>query len=615
MYVVTFYSFKGGVGRTLALMNVAAELVQSGKTVLIVDFDLEAPGFESFPSVKPKSRNPGIVEFVHEYLETNLAPPVRRFVSECDIDDLRGGKLLLMRSGVRDNSYSARLSTIDWQRLYAERDGYLLFEDLKAQWEEELHPDYVLIDSRTGHTDVGGICTRQLPHAVVACFIPNDENITGLETVTSEIKREVEGPARRHIQLYFVPSNVPNLDDEQRILAKRLREASSRLKFDEPACIIHRYESLSLLDNVLFVQRRPRSRLAREYNQLTSTITQDNLKDRDVVLRNLRSNRFINLSGVSMRSMQGKLDDIRVIHAKDGEVLHEVAKLLSRLGREDDAQALNREAETLGFRTATNVLDVAFRHATSGEQQLALTNMREALELPNADYYDVSRAIQLCIKTDPASLACVAESSAFCRLGRAQKRSLCDAMLVDRQSSAIAETVLRRIGEADTSLDPADRTSLVLALIGQGKFQAAMAVVGKARPDPSVLDLVDTFNYAVAEWGATHRPPIDFFNVVLQALSSETELSGKNVCQACAIAAWAVGNAQKALRFWEKASDLANSDPAATFSAWRYFLVSGEQFQRDLKDVRKMLLGKAVLPPVLIANWLLNTSEPVIDGS
>ena len=47
MYVVTFYSYKGGVGRTLALLNVAYELADSGQRVLVVDFDLEAPAIHS----------------------------------------------------------------------------------------------------------------------------------------------------------------------------------------------------------------------------------------------------------------------------------------------------------------------------------------------------------------------------------------------------------------------------------------------------------------------------------------------------------------------------------------------------------------------------------------
>src|SRR4051794_23443603 len=46
--IVTFYSFKGGVGRTLALANVGVVLAQGGHRVLVVDFDLEAPGLTRY---------------------------------------------------------------------------------------------------------------------------------------------------------------------------------------------------------------------------------------------------------------------------------------------------------------------------------------------------------------------------------------------------------------------------------------------------------------------------------------------------------------------------------------------------------------------------------------
>jgi MinD-like ATPase involved in chromosome partitioning or flagellar assembly len=46
--IITFYSFKGGVGRSMALANVAVLLANWGYKVLAVDFDLEAPGSENF---------------------------------------------------------------------------------------------------------------------------------------------------------------------------------------------------------------------------------------------------------------------------------------------------------------------------------------------------------------------------------------------------------------------------------------------------------------------------------------------------------------------------------------------------------------------------------------
>ena len=92
--------------------------------------------------------------------------------------------------GTTIKKYPERLSTINWQELYANQDGYLLLEDLKAQWKDFLDPDYVLIDSRTGHTDVGGICTRQLPDAVICLFFPTIQNLNGLVPIVNGIRKE-----------------------------------------------------------------------------------------------------------------------------------------------------------------------------------------------------------------------------------------------------------------------------------------------------------------------------------------------------------------------------------------------------------------------------------------
>jgi cellulose biosynthesis protein BcsQ len=75
MYVVTFYSFKGGVGRTMALVNIGVELARMGRRVLLVDFDLEAPGIETFNLPRPRDNTPGLVDFVLRYIDTNEAPP------------------------------------------------------------------------------------------------------------------------------------------------------------------------------------------------------------------------------------------------------------------------------------------------------------------------------------------------------------------------------------------------------------------------------------------------------------------------------------------------------------------------------------------------------------
>jgi hypothetical protein len=161
--------------------------------VLVVDFDLEAPGLQTYDLFAIGKRSRGIVDYVTEYVQTGSAPDAENYIVECKLNDR---SIWLMPAGVQDVQYSNRLNSIDWLALYSELSGFLMFEDLKQQW-AKLRFDYVLVDSCTGHTDVGGICTRQLPDAVVLLFFPNDQNISGLReiaenSVTAQVQRTRE---------------------------------------------------------------------------------------------------------------------------------------------------------------------------------------------------------------------------------------------------------------------------------------------------------------------------------------------------------------------------------------------------------------------------------------
>lgn len=68
--VYTFYSFKGGVGHSMAVANVAPLLAKWGHRLLVVDWDLEAPAieryFEQLPSrLEGSSREaPGLLDLL-----------------------------------------------------------------------------------------------------------------------------------------------------------------------------------------------------------------------------------------------------------------------------------------------------------------------------------------------------------------------------------------------------------------------------------------------------------------------------------------------------------------------------------------------------------------------
>ena len=68
--VITFYSYKGGSGRSMALANVAWVLASNGERVLVIDWDLEAPGlhryFAPFLTDKHLTRtsSQGVIDFL-----------------------------------------------------------------------------------------------------------------------------------------------------------------------------------------------------------------------------------------------------------------------------------------------------------------------------------------------------------------------------------------------------------------------------------------------------------------------------------------------------------------------------------------------------------------------
>ena len=51
--------------------------------------------------------------------------------------------------------------------------GFMAMLDLQARIEDELKPDYLLIDSRTGVTELGGLATTVLADTVVCMLVPN----------------------------------------------------------------------------------------------------------------------------------------------------------------------------------------------------------------------------------------------------------------------------------------------------------------------------------------------------------------------------------------------------------------------------------------------------------
>ena len=609
MFVNTFYSFKGGVGRTMALANVAVHLAQRGRRILVVDFDLEAPGLDTFPALRPNHAPRGLVDYVAQYLDTDQAPDVREFVGESpEVDNV-----LVMPSGAMEGRYAASLGQIDWGGLYAEREGYLLFEDLKEQWREAFAPDYVLVDSRTGFTDTGGICTRQLPDAVTVLFFPNEQNLRGLAKVVGDVRSEAEPPRRKTIKLDFVMSNVPDLDDEDDILIKMKEGFQRELAFDDEPLIIHRYDSLSLLNQSVFALERPRSRLAREYERLADRTVRGNLADPDGAKQFLRERRrgiepFHHTSGESS-DLSETIKRLEALHREDGEVLFRLGQLARRRAM-TNAESLLDKAIEAGYGTPECYLERARARAAAGDDDRA---SEDALSVLGFDDLRDDVVMEATLFLSPEDAADIGTSRAIASLASDDQTHIADILWREGHRGA-SDDILRRIG-GDLDLPDEDRrracSELSLHCIASGRFGEAIDVLERQGRHIDEMGIQDAFNYGMAVWGASGKVSEATFEKVLALHTTGNDREGDaNYSQCLAVAHWAVGDPVTAVRFAKQACNEAESE-GRIFSCWQYALVRRDEFLEDTTEILAMIDGdQASRPKFLLGN---SVDESVLD--
>lgn len=236
--IITFYSYKGGTGRTMALANVAWILASNGRRVLAVDWDLESPGlhkfFHPFLDEAATAATPGVIEMIGDFAHAATSPEPRPgdwhvqqarimpHVVSLSWDYFPGdGTLDLLFAGRQNPDYAAAIGYLSWDNFYDRLGGGQFFDAMREDMKRNY--DYVLIDSRTGLSDIAGICTIQFPDILVDCFTLNDQSIDG----AFEVARQVAGRHHhaRKIRILPVPMRIEDSEKEKLDVGRALAEA------------------------------------------------------------------------------------------------------------------------------------------------------------------------------------------------------------------------------------------------------------------------------------------------------------------------------------------------------------------------------------------------------
>src|SRR5258707_796975 len=234
--VITFYSYTGGAGRSMALANVACLLSRHcppDRGVLMVDWNLDSPSLHRFfhgqfgdwSGAAPGSQldlQPGLLNLFEELDATvpQSGPDTRspsdilaqinpdRFAIPTDIPALS-----LLKAGRFDDYFSAAVSSFPWARLY-ERAPWVI-PSLLDYWARRYR--FILIDSTSGVNDMGGLCAMMIPDRLVTVFTPSRQSLLGaLDVARCAADYRKNSHESRPLAIFPLPSKIETSEPELR---------------------------------------------------------------------------------------------------------------------------------------------------------------------------------------------------------------------------------------------------------------------------------------------------------------------------------------------------------------------------------------------------------------
>jgi tetratricopeptide (TPR) repeat protein/cellulose biosynthesis protein BcsQ len=556
MFIVTFYSYKGGVGRTLALVNSAFRLARKGKRVFILDFDLEAPGVDAFSSCGDGEQHEGVVEYISRFRADGKVDSLKEYVREIQGEETAPGKVFFMSAGRKDQEYQFLLSSLDWKYFYGQQKGFLFVENLKAAIENDYAPDYVLVDSRTGLTDISGICTLQLPNLVVLVFNLNNQNVNGIAQIYRSIRfNKID----KDIKTLLVASPIPDVPDYVGVRQKRFENAREKIGSDVD--VILPFDAFVAFEETVLPEGKTDTYLSKQYQLLCKSIIKANSTDALTMLEGARQLAEQGNLEKAESSYQVLIDT----HPKDSRAWFEYGRFLRVRGNKKAIDYFQRALE-LSPKHPLVLSQLIREHLDRGELEVSLKHL-DAFLLSSTDAGEV--------------------------------KSLAD-VLVSRSALEPA----RRLYERAIELYGTPNASVFLELgnlyMRMKKPELALPQYERAlNVEPSGLPYVYNCAYALTLLGDNARAKEFFERAIL--LFEQRGHAGKdapstaaNKYQAISRAYAALNRRDKAREFLEKAIEVVSHLPRerSIFSSERYKEIPAREFVEETRLMLKKLKRK-----------------------
>ncbi len=244
--VISFYSFKGGVGRTTALAALAVNLARAGQRVVVIDFDLEAPGTGPLLSASGTILSAcGMVDYLLErpVLGPGAIDLADFYFRNDELAVIRDGEpIIVVSAGVLDQWYLEKLARLNYEYLYrsssvSQASDSPLY-DLLRVLRDKFEPVAILVDSRAGFHDIGGLSLSGLAHLQVLFGLNSKQSWAGLSLAVAHLGRDMtlSGRAQRDCMLIhaMAPPSGPVREHEIRSFKEQSYQTFCDHYYDPP---------------------------------------------------------------------------------------------------------------------------------------------------------------------------------------------------------------------------------------------------------------------------------------------------------------------------------------------------------------------------------------------
>jgi len=321
-FIVTFYSYKGGVGRSLLAANIGVLSARRGKT-LLWDLDIEAPGLHNIPGLTPsKPVKEGFFEWLISWQESGKASNKADFgkLVKLACQTPEQDRLFILPAYGDHKDFAGLFQSIRWDDFLV-RDldtGLALFRGIldafgKAGFET------VLLDSRTGITDIGGLLAALLPHTTVLVGNYGRQNTRGLAHVWQALQPASEGriAARGTLPPLTRLLVASPIADENELISIGKAVWKDEFGIDLTELVTIPFDKRLLFTEELYAATRTDTSVAKAYNDLERRIDKVRLQviaERELVSRSDDARPDLIIRSNKDSHAQGKSFEERVAH-------------------------------------------------------------------------------------------------------------------------------------------------------------------------------------------------------------------------------------------------------------------------------------------------------------